>query len=502
VPPSGTLRQAPSKPVYSWSDRLSQRTLALLVFLIVILPSGWSVLFRRQLGSMGGMADEWHYLGANLAWNSILGIGEDPVVFRPPAYPFFVAAVLRLGSARPVQISGEYLARTEQLLYLAHCLVLGCAAVIAYSWFTRFMGRAVAFTAATLLGTNAYSVVLVGLARYDVVYIASLLAILLALSRLFAAPLARARQAWVTGLVIGAATLVKPLTLLLPPFVLLALGLRGRSWRAAVGTGLLLCAGMALVIAPWTWRNYSVSGRLIPVNAQMWSAIWGSTVQPLRPAPDHYQWIELGGPLRQIYIRATGEQDFDIGVWLRKNDALEAEFKRAALANLRLRPVIYVGNVLRSLYTLAAHLNTIQVAAFQELQSGGHFDPWRFGRGHPRPLRHSAASRAFGAWTASLTAAAWLGGVLALWRRDTALLPVAVLWPCLWIGHSVTYMDIQYYSLKIPFLFACAFYLVGRLPGWTLRVPWTSRRPSLRGVVSVALAVSGFGLTLWVLAAG
>jgi hypothetical protein len=151
------------------------------------------------------------------------------------------------------------------------------------------------------------------------------------------------------------------------------------------------------------------------------------------------------------------------------------------------------------MYTLAFQLNTIQLAAFQEIQATGALDPYRFGRNHRRPFRHSPASRAFGIWAAALTALAWMGVAVALWRRETALLPVAALWACLWLAHSAVYMDFQYYSLKIPFLVVLGFYCIERMPAWSLPVPGTARRASLSGVLCVVLSASCVANTAWVL---
>jgi hypothetical protein len=174
-------------------------------------------------------------------------------------------------------------------------------------------------------------------------------------------------------------------------------------------------------------------------------------------------------------------------------------FKEAALANLKAQPLVYLGNCVRSMYTLAAHLNTIQLAAFQELQRGERFEPYRLGRGHPHPFPHSGASRAFGLWTNGLTLLAWLGAAHALLRSEAALLPVAVVWLALWIGHTIVYMDFPYYGIKIPFVLAGAFYLVDRLPG-ALSFPWMGIRIRTAEATAFALGAAGLGITIWMLA--
>lgn len=76
----------------------------------------------------------------------------------------------------------------------------------------------------------------------------------------------RRAGAFLSGLLLGAVALVQPSTLLLIP-AMAALLLMRRSGRALLTIALLLL-GAALVIAPWTYRNYQVLGgfKLVSTN--------------------------------------------------------------------------------------------------------------------------------------------------------------------------------------------------------------------------------------------
>ncbi|MBZ6383421.1 ArnT family glycosyltransferase [Sphingomonas sanguinis] len=73
--------------------------------------------------------------------------------------------------------------------------------------------------------------------------------------------------ALVGALVLGAAMLMRPQTMLLPPFLVGALWVsRGVDWRRALLLMLLIAAGMAVVVAPWTMRNRAVLGAPVLVS--------------------------------------------------------------------------------------------------------------------------------------------------------------------------------------------------------------------------------------------
>ena len=75
--------------------------LASLVFLLVV-----AVSLPRQLIPLrfaGGSVDgDWFTLGANLATFGTLGFGEEPLVYRAPGFPAFVAVIVKLTVASAI----------------------------------------------------------------------------------------------------------------------------------------------------------------------------------------------------------------------------------------------------------------------------------------------------------------------------------------------------------------------------------------------------------------
>lgn len=87
----------------------------------------------------------------------------------------------------------------------------------------------------------------------------------------------RTRSYWLyvlAGVMIGVATLLRPLTMMLGPFFVVTLALISvRRWPA-IRNGLLMCLGSFLVIAPITINNYVRYREFVPINIQMGLLLW------------------------------------------------------------------------------------------------------------------------------------------------------------------------------------------------------------------------------------
>lgn len=424
-------------------------TLGLLLFFTTLAAACSLFVAHRPVAFLGGLSDEWLTLGCNLAANRTLGWGAEPMVLRPPGYPAFVAAVLLSATHVPPLLSAEFLRSAMELVCLSQAVLLAATTALLFHWLRRRVRLGVAFTAALLYGTNPYSLILVGLMRYDVLHLFLLVAGCVALD----AALGRDGRNWplllATGALWGLTTLVRPVSLLLPPFLLLAFLARGLRPRRALVALAVFVLGMAIAISPWTARNFRVTGRLLAVNAQAWAAIWGSTQEKLRMDPNEYQWRGLGVA---HYRRIAGE-DYDYFSYIRKTEAFEAVFREAALQNLRSQPLVYVHNVLRGVLTVNLQINTSLVSVFQRIQRTGEIvsQAW-FWAGAEHERRETRSSRALGLLVNALTLLGGYGVVAACARRDAFLWIPAAVYLCISLAHALTYMDLMYYYIKLPFL--------------------------------------------------
>ena len=100
--------------------------------------------------------------------------------------------------------------------------------------------------------------------------------------------------ALIAGLGAGVATLVRPTWLLIAPGFSLLFMLLARDRGRAIVQSLLLLSGLALALAPWTARNYRVTGHVIPTT--LW--VGASMYDGLNPEADggsNMQFVERDG---------------------------------------------------------------------------------------------------------------------------------------------------------------------------------------------------------------
>jgi hypothetical protein len=212
--------------------------LALLVFLVTFAAAGTLLLERRPLADLGGAADEWFMLGVNLRLYHTLGLESHPILLRPPGYPLFIAGVLAATDALRHSLGLPVLLPPRpEPVYFAQCLVLGLSASMMFLCDRGPMRRVDrAGLGAPLFGLNPYSLMLTGLLHYDVLRILFPIATGMACSGHCSIRTRAAQSLLRAGVVAGLATLVRPITLMLPPFVLLFLARSGFSWRRRLGS--------------------------------------------------------------------------------------------------------------------------------------------------------------------------------------------------------------------------------------------------------------------------
>ncbi len=443
--------------------RLGLPTLALLAALVSFGVGAASLARNRPLGDLSGMADEWLYLGFNLAIHGTLGLDHEPILFRPPGYPAFVAAVLRAGLRLPPHHDQRLEMPGAQALYVAHILVLAAASALVCLWLGRRLSPTLAFLGALLFGANPYSVILTTYRHYDVLHWLMLIAGCLALEAALSRPPGALRMFGV-GAWWGLATLVRPVSLVLPPFVAAASFLRRGAPRPALRETAAFTLGLCLAIAPWTVRNYRVGGRFIPVNAQTWTVTWATTVEPNPADADRYKWYKVANAhYLPLFSRVTGVSYYNFPTFARMVLPLEDAFKAETIANVRRQPLVYLHNVGVSFVSLQTSINAIMLTAFRRIQDGTRFDPRWLWLGSPGNLARGPEAVAFAILHGALTVLAAVG----LWRglraRDPFLAVPVLVHLALSAAHALTYLDTLYYYVKLPFLVVLAFYGVGRL---------------------------------------
>ncbi len=230
----------------------------------------------------------------------------------------------------------------------------------------------------------------------------------------------------VSGLCFGLATLVRPITLILPPFVFVAFLMteKRRFIPAAIKT-IILSICMLIVIAPYTLRNYNLSHAFIPVNAQAGVALWSGTVKAMSIQPNHYRWWDLwyaeGMP---IYKKVAGEEALTAVSWARYNLLLEKEFKKEAYANIKKQPLVYAHNVVINFVSINFCINSVFVKIFDYIQAPGKtFNKTMLRTDNDQTFQNDLQSNIFTYLVACLTFFSIIGAYLGIKRNDLSILP-------------------------------------------------------------------------------
>jgi hypothetical protein len=454
-------------------------------------------------------------MALHFAAEGTVGKGGEPTVFKPPGYPVFGGLLLRaaLGAPpfeperSPRGIAPDwqwlvppwvpaYLARGVGVLHAAQLVCVAAAAALLFLWLARLTSRGAALTGALLFGANPGTLAIAGTVHYAVLHLTLIVAGGLLLQRGLDDVTPRRGRLVAAGVVWGLATLVRPIALLLPPVAAVAIGLLVRPARRGAAAWSWLVLGMALVVAPYAARNLALSGRLIPVNAQAWAVLFSATARKASAQPNHFRYKEVREEQMEVQSRVAARtldeawEPYDV----ENNLALESAYRAAALENLRQRPGVYLYNLGQSTLTLLLDMPTIYVDLFCRKQRSPHRWPQWYWPGTPQDALRTWSGGLFLAGTRVLTALGALGLWIALRRRDRALLAPLAVAVTLGAAHALTWMDVTYYYVKLPFLVIFGLYGLDRALGGAPGALWG--RTALARLALGAVLVSGLAGTV------
>lgn len=174
--------------------------------------------------------------------------------YMPPGYPAFLSGLLKLGGdSRTIQV-------VQNLLYVIAVLMLGVLA-------TRRGGRLTGALAATLALASPIWWLLPQRALSETLFVAVVATGIFVTLASGAPP--GFGLALFGGIAFGLAALVREMGVLMGGMLVVVVGAwawrEGRRARAvAVAAAVLL--GIAITVLPWTARNYSVLGQIVPIS--------------------------------------------------------------------------------------------------------------------------------------------------------------------------------------------------------------------------------------------
>nr|MCH9673498.1 hypothetical protein [Gammaproteobacteria bacterium] len=382
-----------------------QRVGAVLVFGSALAIGSLCAAFNEQLDGLGGMTEEYFDLALYFVQTGEYAYfdPELPAVHRSPGYPYFLALVFHicqfvtqheLGPLQSASIEARESAM--RFVYGAQVLLHAVTALLLYIWLTMYVRVVTALWGGLLYATSAYAMILIGLFHYDGLHLLGTVAGGMALTYALRSGGRRAALL-LTGILWGLTTLVRPMTLILPAFVaLMAMAYAPKNAGQSLSACLMqrlrsssrvtawFVLGMAIVVAPYTYRNFELTGQFV-ISAQSGSALWAPTVLKMRGDANHYRWWEKWSREQiPIYRAVTGMKEFTITAHLREQFRLEDEYRRQAWQNMREHPDVYAYNVSQNFLSFVFGMNSVFIKIYQAAQAGIPFNIRWLVVGHPQ----------------------------------------------------------------------------------------------------------------------
>ena len=223
-----------------------------------------------------------------------------------------------------------------------------------------------------------------------------------------------------------------------PAFVLLW-AWRHYGVRAAATTTALFTAGLLLVVAPYTARNYAATHRFIPVNCQASFALWATSLDRIPPGHDYLSWLPLWfEDGMATYSEVTGASAFSLVVFEDHVLELSDRFQEMAWNNLRTDPAPYSYNVVHNTFRFLVDVPTV-------FWLDEYFDS--------RQL-HGPAARFVASLSLTLMAVVSLIAlILGCVRREPKWTMALALFGVMWASHSLTFLEPRYLYVKLPTVF-------------------------------------------------
>jgi hypothetical protein len=255
---------------------------AVLVFVVALVATFMRASFLAAGPPTFVTPDSDDYLWPGYALAS--GLGFEPELRRPPLYPIFIGAVLASGGNLATIAVVQH-----GLGVLTAALTFGLGRVA----FGQLAGRLAGLLAGLMVALSGplliYEHYLMSEALFTLTLTLGLLALVAALRRPSAPWLLAA------GAAVALAALTRPIGQAVVPIALgLSFMLALPSWQAGLRRAVLVAAGIALVLAPWTVRNLALHGTT-GADGALGQALIGRTVRhdrgfryddPQRPDPD------------------------------------------------------------------------------------------------------------------------------------------------------------------------------------------------------------------------
>ena len=119
--------------------------------------------------------------------------------------------------------------------------------------------------------------------------------------------------------------------------------------------------------------------------------------------------------------------------------------------------------------------------------------------GNPQNFYSNNAANAFETFIRILSLLSILGIILAVREKDGSLIAPALIYLCYCLAHSMIYMDLMYYYIKIPFLFIFTGFFIKSTTAKHISIPFSEQSISIATLFSSLLTGYGLLLTYWII---
>ncbi|HEC07134.1 MAG TPA: hypothetical protein ENJ12_09790 [Thiolapillus brandeum] len=235
-----------------------------LLFIVFFILRAAVALLIDATTDVVKVADIYEQAARNiLAGDGFVGTANnEPIIFRTPAYPYFVAAVYYLFGV------GNHLA-----LLMFQAVLDALTGLLIYWTGVKMVNSKAAILAGILFAIYPLSAYYTLRVFPESMFTLGMMAVVASL--VWSVETDRPYRFLLVGLMVGLCALVKPVVMLLAPFIGFVMLLRApASWRRVVRNTALMVVGFVVLVSPWSYRNYLVTGHFIPLATGGGYSMW------------------------------------------------------------------------------------------------------------------------------------------------------------------------------------------------------------------------------------
>ena len=287
--------------------RLSRNWLIGLAFVAVAVR----VLFvtaARSIGDPNSMdAQNYLEIADNLLAGNGFALGGGPTTFVAPLYPAFLAVLQAVFGKSVLAIK------------LVQAVIGGLSSLLVFDLARRFVRPGLAFAGAGIFALHPEMIAVTAFLYTETLFIFLALCTFISIVRALKQP--RWPAFFMAGVLLGITSLCRGTLYYLPVFlVFLVLLYRQDLVRRLAGI-VLLTAGMAVIIAPWAWRNYTTFHAFVPIATGAGDVFWTGNYLPF---DGEFRYRETQQKIKELVGGAS---------LIERDRILMAEAKKSILAH-------------------------------------------------------------------------------------------------------------------------------------------------------------------------